>query len=224
VQKALVIGKKLLGAVRRGGKKGAGSSSESDLEQRKDHAIADANALIDREGITLESIQEQLPAIKNANQLPKLDLVVNEQNNTFFIQAKRSKVKRIPGKLTKNMPGGSLDNHQAHHLIPFAVARDHKLTREAMRRGIWDVDNGNNGINLPCNEEGKQISPDLPLHSGSHPDWSEMVKNLLDAIVKKLTSNHGNIHSIPSDEITHELNKLQNLLRRRIKRLKGKLS
>jgi hypothetical protein len=69
--------------------------------------------------------------------------------------------------------------HPLHHLIPDAVAQKHPMIREALRRlEGYTIDRGSNILDMApgANPEWKYI------HSGSHPQYSILVKEKLDLI------------------------------------------
>ena len=70
---------------------------------------------------------------------------------------------------TKNSPGWA-----AHHIIPVELS-GHK----ALKKIGMDMDEVSNGIALPMQPG---LHPTLPLHRGSHPEFSKAVKDALDAI------------------------------------------
>jgi hypothetical protein len=97
--------------------------------------------------------------------------------------AKKSK-KAIPGAIG----GSSLilrsriatkPGYQAHHLIPVELKRHRTLNKIGM-----DIDEAGNGISLP---QYPGLDPILPLHRGSHPDYTFAVKNALDKIPDNLS-------------------------------------
>ncbi|MCP4131389.1 MAG: DUF4157 domain-containing protein, partial [bacterium] len=71
--------------------------------------------------------------------------------------------------LGRNLPG-----HQAHHLVPDQVVKESPLFREALERFIYNIDNAHNGILLPEAVEfaKKYGTGNLPLHCGSHPNYT----------------------------------------------------
>ena len=121
------------------------------------------------------------------------------------------------GKLARNL-GGSVPNHEAHHLIPDAVVRDHELTQMAMQRGRppYDLDDASNGIFLPSNADGVKVSPDLPLHRGSHPQWNRTAEGQLDALRADLIDEYGDLNAVPADVLTQSVKEVENQLRSEI--------
>lgn len=81
------------------------------------------------------------------------------------------------GALTRSL-GGARPNHQAHHIIPDAVVRSHPLMQIAKNSG-YNLDEAHNGIMMPCNDEGKNTTSNLPIHRGSHPLYNQEVSAYL---------------------------------------------
>ncbi len=92
----------------------------------------------------------------------------------------------------KHSKRGAKEHHQGHHLIPDAVVRDHPLTQSAMKNGKppYNLDEASNGIHLPSNNDGKAVSPDLPLHNGSHPEWNKHAQQKLDTALNQLVQKY----------------------------------
>ena len=83
----------------------------------------------------------------------------------------------VSGRLATAL-GGPKSNQQAHHIIPDAEVRQIKGRNPSLVLGSsgYDLDRYNNGIMMPCNEEGKKIKA-LPIHFGSHPAYNIKVLN-----------------------------------------------
>ena len=97
--------------------------------------------------------------------------------------AKKSK-KAIPGAIG----GSSLilrsriatkHGYEAHHIIPVQLKNHRTLKKIGM-----DMDEAKNGISLP---QYPGLDPKLPLHRGSHPDYTFAVKRFLDDIPVNLS-------------------------------------
>lgn len=88
--------------------------------------------------------------------------------NPSKILAKRLK---SMGHWPKNAENG---DYAAHHIIPTQLA-DHPI----LRRIGMDMDKATNGIALPTKPG---LHPTLPLHRGSHPSYTNAVKQKLDRI------------------------------------------
>ncbi len=73
--------------------------------------------------------------------------------------------------------------YQAHHLVPYAIARDSEAIMFAVKNKLYDINRKENGIALPKSKE-LAVEVGLPQHSGSHGNYSAEVKamvNKLDA-------------------------------------------
>jgi hypothetical protein len=69
---------------------------------------------------------------------------------------------------------------QAHHVIPGEMEREHRFAMRAIAGG-WNIDSPRNGIALPALEaEGVRLG--LPVHRGSHPQYSQRVRAELDRL------------------------------------------
>jgi hypothetical protein len=126
------------------------------------------------------------------------------------------------GLLVKNL-GGAKEHHQGHHLIPDAIVRDHPLTQTAMTQTAmsngkppYNPDEASNGIYLPYNDNGKTVSPDLPLHNGSHPEWNKHAQQKLDTALNQLLQKYVNIDNIPNDVLTTTVKQIETQLRKDI--------
>lgn len=91
-----------------------------------------------------------------------------------------SKPHRVAKNVKKHLLGGKPRpaHHQAHHLVPDQVVRDHPLMRAAHERGLFDLDDPSNLVLLAKNAEAREagkIATDLPLQSGSHKNYNELV-------------------------------------------------
>ncbi len=71
------------------------------------------------------------------------------------------------------------NGYAAHHLIPIQMNEHRVLQKIGM-----DLDEARNGISLPMYPG---INPKLPLHRGSHPEYSVSVKKQLDEIPDDLS-------------------------------------
>ena len=76
---------------------------------------------------------------------------------------------------------GTKTGYAAHHIIPIEL-RSHR----ALQKISMDLDEVRNGISLP---RYPGVHPTLPLHSGSHPAYTQAVKAQLDAIPINLSVN-----------------------------------
>ena len=94
----------------------------------------------------------------------------------------------VPGRLTTAL-GGRKANHQAHHVIPDAVVRDHNLMKIARQDIGYNLDEEHNGLMMPCNEEGLKQTP-IAIHMGSHPNYNAAVTEHLDLEKAALESSN----------------------------------
>ncbi len=75
--------------------------------------------------------------------------------------------------------GQSLKNAQAHHLIPVELLeKENKLVTDAVNNG-FDFNGTANGISL-----------DLSRHSGSHPNYTKQVEDMINTTMDGLGSNY----------------------------------
>jgi A nuclease family of the HNH/ENDO VII superfamily with conserved AHH len=82
------------------------------------------------------------------------------------------------GKLISRPIGG---DWAAHHIVPSEL-REHW----ALEKIGFNLDEAANGIALPTKPN---VSPTLPLHSGSHPGYTEAVNKALDEIPRNLSES-----------------------------------
>ena len=74
------------------------------------------------------------------------------------------------------MPPG----HQRHHIVPDNIVKNSELYKEAMERGLYNVDRADNGIYLADDAESfTDISRTYPTHNGSHPKYDKIVDFLI---------------------------------------------
>ena len=123
----------------------------------------------------------------------------------------------VPGALSSQMEkvGISLpEGFQAHHLIPDEVARTHPLAQAARARGVppWDVDNPDNGIALPGSPE-KVGTTGLPVHRGSHREYTFYARDALDGALKPLVAQYGALDKVPPDVLVQTMKTLEKQLR-----------
>jgi hypothetical protein len=103
---------------------------------------------------------------------------------------------------------------QAHHLIPDEVARTHPLAQAARARGAppWDLDNPDNGIALPGSPE-KVGTTGLPVHRGSHREYTFYARDALDGALKPLVAQYGALDKVPPDVLVQTMKALEKQLR-----------
>ena len=113
-----------------------------------------------------------------------------------------------PGALTKAI-GGARANHQAHHIIPDAEVQKIKSRNTLLS---YNLDRGQNGIMMPCNDEGKKVTA-LPIHNGSHPTYNTRVLNYVTISIEQLKENKiydaNNLESVMNDAESHFRSKIQ---------------
>ena len=111
-----------------------------------------------------------------------------------------------------------VENCQAHHLIPDEVVREHPLTRKLCKeKGTEYFDRAENGIFLPSTKDNVHPSvKDLPRHRGSHPKYSQMVRQKLNRLEKALVNKYGSLENIPSNVLEVKIQKLQTKLKQSI--------
>ncbi|MBL7772587.1 MAG: AHH domain-containing protein [Chitinophagaceae bacterium] len=106
--------------------------------------------------------------------------------------------------LNQNLGGVVGDHNQAHHLIPEEIWKGNQSMFDQVG---MNMDEAKNGILLPDNEALRQTSGAGVYHYGSHPQYSAMVSNNVDAI----RANH--IPGVNDAQIKSELETLQHNLR-----------
>jgi hypothetical protein len=103
---------------------------------------------------------------------------------------------------------------QAHHLIPDEVARTHPLAQAARARGAppWDLDNPDNGIALPGSPE-KVGTTGLPVHRGSHANYTEHARNALREAEKALVKQYSALDKVPPEVLVQTMKAMEKKLR-----------
>jgi hypothetical protein len=103
---------------------------------------------------------------------------------------------------------------QAHHLIPDEVARTHPLAQAARSRGVppWDIDSADNGIALPGSPE-LATGTGLPVHRGSHRNYTEYARDVLDTARTMLVAQHGGLDKVPPEVLTQAMKGVEVQLR-----------
>jgi A nuclease family of the HNH/ENDO VII superfamily with conserved AHH len=128
-----------------------------------------------------------------------------------------TEVERTQGKAAAVAAEARLgEGHQIHHLIPDAVAREHEVVQEAMRRVQgYSIDRAGNLIDMP-NSIGQ--AKGRIIHRGSHPQYDQFVTERLDSIRDDLTVRSGrSLEQISPHELDQVLRQLERELRRRMK-------
>jgi hypothetical protein len=85
------------------------------------------------------------------------------------------------GELMKNMGVAKRKGWQAHHIIPYQLAKTDPLLMKIIEDYHWDINEALNGIMLPENEFYRG-SEKISIHFGSHPVYTGMIDGRLDQI------------------------------------------
>ncbi|MCK6516082.1 AHH domain-containing protein [Myxococcota bacterium] len=103
---------------------------------------------------------------------------------------------------------------QAHHLIPDEVARTHPLAQAARARGVppWDLDNPQNGVALPGSPD-KVGTTGLPVHRGSHKNYTEYARDALSTRHDALVREYGGLDKVPPEVLVKTMKELERTLR-----------
>ena len=106
------------------------------------------------------------------------------------------------------------------HLIPDEVARTHPLAQAARARGVppWDVDNPDNGIALPGSPE-KVGTTGLPVHRGSHREYTFYARDALREAEKALVKQYGSLDKVPPEVLVQTMKALEKQLRHDVESL-----
>ena len=110
--------------------------------------------------------------------------------------------------------GAIPDGHQIHHIVPDEIVRQNELARTAYDRGIFDLDRATNLQGFPSQGQAGEI-----VHRGSHTNWSNYVKGVLEDERDRLIQKYGvaELKDIPEATLDRELrdifNKLEDELR-----------
>lgn len=121
-------------------------------------------------------------------------------------------------KLRSNLEkviGRAPDNHQAHHIVPSNVVENSALHKEAIKRGLYDVDRASNGKFLAETDEDLLLpgaSVDFPTHYGSHPNYDIEIRNQIDDVLRanKLTTS-SNFSNLSDQEIINMIDDIEDL-------------
>lgn len=138
-----------------------------------------------------------------------------------LIQAGRSVSRRVsrPGVLAANI-GSRPARHQAHHVVPDQVVRDHPLFDMARRRGRppYDLDNAGNGAYLAETPADRVagISDSLPTHSGSHPTYSSLATREADGVMGRLIQRYGSLDNVPPEMLTSAAHDVERRMREQL--------
>jgi hypothetical protein len=110
-----------------------------------------------------------------------------------------------PKKAARNY-GPIPEAHQLHHIVPDEVVKKHPLFEQARTRGTppYDLDYKPNLIALPESRiaQIKAESTGLPLHNGSHPDYSSLVGEICERVARRLAGLYGSLERVPAEHLT----------------------
>jgi len=85
-------------------------------------------------------------------------------------------------ELRANIEGGVPAEYAGHHLIPVSLAPNSVAMRKAGASGLYDINNGNNGIALPTREADAERTGLCP-HNGKHiKEYTDDVAHRLSAL------------------------------------------
>lgn len=124
-----------------------------------------------------------------------------------LIQAGKAASRRIskPGAV-RTILGERPPKHQGHHVMPDEVSRDHPLMKAARENGKppYEIDTKSNLVYLAEAEEFKieGVSDGLPLHKGSHPDYSLLVSLEADTEMSYLIDEFGSLGKVPPEVLS----------------------
>jgi hypothetical protein len=111
-------------------------------------------------------------------------------------------------KLRSNLEkvlGKAPDNHQVHHLVPSNVVEKSALHKEAINRGLYDVDRAGNGKFLAeTDEDFVALSEAFPTHFGSHPNYDIQITKQIDDVLRanNLTPS-SNLSNLTNQQLTN---------------------
>lgn len=131
-----------------------------------------------------------------------------------LITAGRPASRRVsrPGALARAL-GERPPRHQAHHVVPDEIVRDHPLFDAARRRGQppYAVDDASNGVYLAEGEQFRVVgvSDDLPLHSGSHREYNELARTEADQMSNALIRDYGSLGQVPPEVLSNAAHEVQ---------------
>jgi hypothetical protein len=98
---------------------------------------------------------------------------------------------------------------ERHHLIPLSIAASHDLVKKAIEKGDPPYQPNSGLIFLPRDEGAAKQMPGLPIHSGSHPRWTNHVGDLLTAELTALVEAFGSLNNVPGKTLTAAVMKVQ---------------
>jgi hypothetical protein len=109
--------------------------------------------------------------------------------------------------------GKAPDNHQAHHLVPSNVVEKSALHKEAMNRGLYDVDRAGNGKFLAeTDEDFVALSEAFPTHFGSHKNYDIQITKQIDDVLRanNLTTS-SNLSNLTNQQLTNMIDDIEDL-------------
>ena len=115
---------------------------------------------------------------------------------------------------------------QVHHVIPEEVLREHPLFIAARKRGRppYDVENPGNLLPMASEAAARQAADEAwdkalkaaPMHRGSHPQYSRMVRDVADEEWRTLRSRFPSEDAIPPEALTETALSVQEAMRQRL--------
>ena len=112
----------------------------------------------------------------------------------------------------KKANGGTIPkNHQLHRIIPDAVVRENELAREAYDRRIFDLDRASNLQALPDTADAYNQANTPLLHRGSHKEWNDYVKEVLNNKGEELLDDLGvpSVKEIPDNILKQAIDEIE---------------
>ncbi|WP_028973396.1 AHH domain-containing protein [Spirochaeta cellobiosiphila] len=197
--------------------------------------------------VTDEMLPEGYAFYYTANKQKKIRRTKGSAENSVFarLTVRNNKIElweganRVSqsGKLRRmllNKYASQLDNidlsfHEAHHIVPDAVVRDHPLFQLARKLDSqpYDIDNLDNGVMLAKTGYSKieGISEGLPFHSGSHPVYNDLANKVANDEWDALMLGFESIDDLLDhpEEILEATERVQKILLNKLHNIIGKL-
>lgn len=121
------------------------------------------------------------------------------------------------GVLRKNM--GLTDRaYQAHHLIPVAEAKQSAVLTRLMNEKLYDLNRKENGIALPSSKAVAEAAG-LPYHSGSHAEYSSMVRTELQALDRAFA-----LRNLDNAQLLSRVNAIETRMRAYVQQQSGRIN
>lgn len=120
---------------------------------------------------------------------------------------------KLRSNLESNLGITAPANHQAHHIVPSNVVENSPLHKEAIKRGLYDVDRAGNGKFLAeTDEDFVALSEAYPTHFGSHPNYDIQIRNQIDDVLRanNLTTN-SNFSNLSNQIIINMIDDVEDL-------------